>query len=257
MTSPGLAVVTGASSGIGAAFARDLALRGHSLLLVARRVDRLEALSVELATLGVEVRWVAADLATRDGRARCRDAVDAVGDPPAVVVLNAGFGSRGALDKLDRERELEMVRLNVEAVVDLACHVLPGMRSRRTGKLLIVSSAAAWQPLPFMATYGATKAFELHFAEAIRQELRGTGVQVIAVCPGPTRTEFTTVAGEAGLPRWIPQERAEDAVRATWRALDRGKAHVATGRLARLTIGCARILPRRLVVRAAAMMGPK
>ena len=257
MDAPGLAVVTGASSGIGEAFARDLARRGHSLLLVARRAERLETLAAELSTAGREVRWVACDLATDGGRDRCRAAVDEAGVPPAVVVLNAGFGSRGSIDQLDRERELQMVRLNVEAVVDLACHVLPGMRARGRGRVVIISSAAAWQPLPFMATYGATKAFELHFAEAIRQELRGTGVQVIAVCPGPTRTEFTTVAGDAGMPRWIPQERSEGVVRATWRALDRGKAHVATGRLARFTIGCARILPRRLVVRAAALLGPK
>jgi uncharacterized protein len=253
---PGLAVVTGASSGIGAAFARDLAARGYRLLLVARRADRLAELASELSGAAGAARWVDCDLSTADGLARCRAAVDEAGEP-SVVVLNAGFGTRGAIDQLDRERETAMVRLNVEAVVDMACHVLPAMRRRGSGRMIIVSSAAAWQPLPFMATYGATKAFELHFAEAIRQELRGTGIQVIAVCPGPTRTEFTTVAGEAGLPGWIPQETADGVVRATWRALDRGKAHVATGPLARFTIGCARILPRRLVVRAAGLMGPK
>ena len=139
MDAPGLAVVTGASSGIGEAFARDLARRGHSLLLVARRAERLETLAAELSTAGREVRWVACDLATDGGRDRCRAAVDEAGVPPAVVVLNAGFGSRGSIDQLDRERELQMVRLNVEAVVDLACHVLPGMRARGRGLILTLT----------------------------------------------------------------------------------------------------------------------
>lgn len=251
------ALVTGASSGIGEAFARDLARRGHRVLIVARRVDRLRALADELTkSAGVAAAWAACDLATPEGLAACRAAIDALEHPPSVVVLNAGFGSRGALSSLDRERETRMVRLNVEAVVDLACHVLGPMRERGSGDLIVVSSAAAWQPLPYMATYGASKAFELHLAEAVREEMRGTGVRVIAVCPGPTRTEFSTSAGDAGLPAWLPQEEPEGVVRATWRALDRGRAHVATGRLARLTIGAARMLPRRLVVRAASRFAP-
>ncbi|MBI2684224.1 MAG: SDR family oxidoreductase [Actinobacteria bacterium] len=255
---PGLAVVTGASAGIGRAYAESLAGRGHPLLIVARREDRLRDLAAELTSRhGVSVTVAVCDLATTDGMAACREAIDAWAGPVDVAVLNAGIGSRGALADLPREREVGMVRLNVEAVVDLAAHVVPGMRTAGRGTIVIVSSAAAWQPLPFMATYAATKAFELSFAEALRGELRPHGVRVIAVCPGPTATEFSTGAAGAGWLRWLPQERPSGVVDATWRALDRGKAHVATGSLARLAIGAARTFPRRLVVRVAGRLGPR
>ena len=171
--------------------------------------------------------------------------------PVATAILNAGFGSRGRIGELDREREVQMVRLNVEAVVDLASHVVGPMRSAGSGTIVIVSSVAGWQPLAYMATYGASKAFELSFAEALFEELRGTGVRVVAACPGPVRTEFSTAAGNPGATARFPHETAEGVVAATWRALDRGKSHVGTGRLARAMIGCSRLLPRRFVVRAA------
>ena len=195
----GPAVVTGASSGLGRAYAESLAARGHPLVAVARRADRLEELAAWARDRhGVETRIVAADLATEEGLALCREEIDR-GDVPEVVVLNAGFGSSGPLWTLDRARESEMVRLNCVAVVDLAAHVLPGMVERGRGALVVMSSAAAWQPVPFMATYAATKAFELHLAEALAEELRGTGVHAIAVCPGPTRTEFSLSGRRAGL----------------------------------------------------------
>lgn len=249
---PGLAVVTGASSGIGEAFAKSLASKGHPLLLVARREDRLRELSRTLAEgHGVEVGFCVADLATTQGRATCRDAIDAVGGDVEVAILNAGFGALGTIAEIDRERQTSMVALNCEAVVDLACHVLPGMTRLSRGTVVVVSSAAAWQPIPYMATYAATKAFELSFTEALAAELAGTGVRAIAVCPGPTRTEFSQASGTSYGTKFMPRETAEGVVEATWRALGRGRRRVATGWLAKVSTVLASVFPRRVVVGAA------
>ncbi len=247
----GLALVTGASSGIGRAFAERLAEYGHPLLLIARREERLRELSHQLAArFGVQAGFVAADLASADGRATAREAADRAG-AVEVLVLNAGFGAAGSVVAIGRERQAEMVALNCEAVVDLACHVLPGMVERGSGTIIVVSSAAAWQPIPFTATYAATKAFELHFAEALDRELDGTGVRVVAVCPGPVTTEFGEAAGFGPPSRWMPHESAEGVVNATLQALRQGRPRVATGWLAKVSTTAAAVLPRRLVVRAA------
>ncbi|MGD9694147.1 MAG: SDR family NAD(P)-dependent oxidoreductase [Thermoleophilia bacterium] len=250
MSVRGAALVTGASSGLGREFAVRLAARGHPLVLVARRQERLQELA---ASLPVEAGIVVADLATDAGLAAVRDAVDALGAPPEVAVLNAGFGSRGRFWELDREREARMVRLNAVAVVDTAAHVLPGMVGAGRGALVVVSSAAAWQPVPYTATYAATKAFELSFTEAIAEELRGTGVRALAVCPGPTRTEFSFAAGEKKAKWFIPFDDPAIVVRAALQALADGRPRAATGPVARGSMLAARVLPRRLVVRAAAI----
>jgi hypothetical protein len=248
----GLAVVTGASSGIGEAFARSLASKGHPLLLVARREDRLRELSRTLAERhDVEVGFCLADLATAQGRQTCRDAVDAVGGTIDTAVLNAGFGALGTVAEIGRERQASMIALNCEAVVDLACHVLPGMTERGRGTVIVVSSAAAWQPIPYMATYAATKAFELAFAEALAVELAGSGVRAIAVCPGPTATEFSQASGQSYGLKFMPRETSEGVVEATWKALARGRRRVATGPLAKASTVAAAIFPRRVVVSAA------
>ncbi len=255
MSSPrqALAVITGASSGIGRAFARHYAREGHPLLLIARREERLRDLALELANRhDVEVGFAAADLATPEGRRTAREAVDAV-RAVEVVVLNAGFGGVGAVADLSREHQTAMVAVNCEAVVDLATHVLPRLLAQRNGTIIVVSSAAAWQPIPHTATYAATKAFDLHFAEALANELRGTGVRCIASCPGPTRTEFGEVAGGSS-PSWTPPHTPEQVVRETVRALDRGRVRVATGIAAKVTTVAASILPRRLVVAVAGMI---
>jgi len=251
----GLAVVTGASSGLGRAYAESLAARGYPLMVVARREDRLRELAEwTRASHGVDAEVVVADLATEEGLAVCRAAIDAAASPPEVVVLNAGFGANGAVWEAGRERQSEMVRLNCVAVVDLAAHVLPGMVARGRGALVVVSSAAAWQPVPRMATYAATKAFELHLTEALAEELRGTGVRALAVCPGPTRTEFSLVTGGSSPGRWaIPFDDAGMVVRATWRALAAGRRRAATGPVSRGSMLASRILPRGRVLRAAAL----
>jgi short-subunit dehydrogenase len=144
-----------------------------------------------------------------------------------------------------------MVDLNCAATTDLVCHLVPQMVARGSGDIVIVSSAAAWQPSPYTATYAATKAFGLFLAEALHNELRGSGVRVVAACPGPVSTEFGRVAGTSGTSSRIPHERADGVVRATIRALGAGSPRVATGWLARITTWSAAILPRRLSVAAA------
>jgi short-subunit dehydrogenase len=251
---PGFAVVTGASSGIGRAFAESLAARGYPLVLVARREERLRALADRAGERhGVEARVVPADLTTDAGLAACRAAVDALPAPPAVLVLNAGFGTRGPLWALDRGRETDMVRLNCLAVVDLAVHALPGMVARGRGAVVVVSSAAAWQPVPHMATYAATKAFELAWTEALAVELRGTGVRALAVCPGPTRTEFSLAAGSEVSHWWIPFNDVDLVVRSAWRALAGGRRRAPAGLVSRGSMLASRILPRGLILWGAAL----
>lgn len=251
--SPGPALVTGASSGLGRAYAESLARRGHPLLLVARREERLRELAAWAEREhGVAARTLVADLATDEGLAATRDAIDA-GPPLGLAVLNAGFGDHAPVHAADRERLAAMVRLNCVAVVDLAAHVLPGMVARGAGAVVVMSSAAAWQPVPFMATYAATKAFELHLTEAIAAELRGTGVRALAVCPGPTRTEFGLHAGTGGTHWAIPFDDADLVVRATWRALEAGRPRAATGLVARGSMLASRLLPRGIIVRGAAI----
>jgi uncharacterized protein len=245
---PGPALVTGASSGLGRAFARALAARGHDLIVVARRRDRLDGLHAELvARHGVAVEIVACDLATDAGLTECRAAV--AGRDIAVAVLNAGFGSLGSFAEADREREDRMVRLNCMAVVDLARALVPRMRTRGRGQIMIISSAAAWHPVPYMATYGATKAFGLHFVRALAEELRGTGVGVLAVCAGPTATEFSRALGEdgrgggSGWPKLTPIDTAEQVVGRSLAAAEAGRSVVATGKIALLTYVATRVIP--------------
>src|SRR3954452_6311106 len=215
-------LVTGASSGIGAAIAQELASRGHSLALVARREERLQTLATELtSTHGVAVEVIAADLGEPAGRDRVADELRGRGRVVDVLVNNAGFGHQGDFATSPRERMLEMVNINVETVVDLTSRFLPGMVDRGRGSIINIASTAAFQPLPGSAVYAATKSFVLSFSEAIRTELRGTGVTVTAVCPGPVRTEFTEVAGFAGV-----EDRTPSAV---WMAPEDIAKHAVDG----------------------------
>jgi uncharacterized protein len=214
------ALITGASSGIGAGIARELAARGHGVTLVARREDRLRDLAMELASdHGIRAETHAADLADPPERDRLAARVAELGLDVGVLVNNAGFGGGGNLAGADRERMLEMTRLNCEALLDLQVRYLPGMVERGGGAVINVASTAAFQPLPGTAVYAATKAFVLSLSEATHSELRGTGVSVTALCPGPVKTEFVEVAGlgdaEENLPGifWTPVEQvAREAV---------------------------------------------
>ncbi len=249
---PAAALVTGASSGIGWAYAESLVQRGYEVIAVARREKRLRELVAELTDRGPgTVRYVVADLTKASGLQACRDALGP--NRVDVAVLNAGFGSLGPLIEADRRREADMVRLNCAAVVDLACDVLPEMVGRGRGAVIVVSSAAADQPIPFMSTYAATKAFGLHFTAALAEELRGTGVRAIAVCPGPVHTEFGAAAGAGSYQGPVPFSPVERVVERTWEGLRRGRVRVDVGPVAALTrVG--RPLPRALPTRVAAYL---
>lgn len=240
------ALVTGASAGIGAAFARALAARGHDLVLVARRRDRLAALAKEVAERhGAEAAVEAADLAEDADLARLAEAVAA--DAPDVLVNNAGFGTVGAFAELDPERELEEIRLNVVALVRLTRAALPGMRARGSGAVVNVSSLAGESAGPFTATYSATKSFVTRFSESLHEELRGSGVVVQALLPGFTRTEFQEVAGvdPGRVPgfAWLRPERVAEESLA---ALARGDALCIPGAGYRLLGGVTGLAPRGL-----------
>jgi short-subunit dehydrogenase len=194
------ALVTGASSGIGAAIAKELASRGYSIALTARREERLRSLATDLTTEhGVAAEAIACDLGDTAERERLADELRGRGRTVELLVNNAGFGHQADFATSPRERMVEMVRLNVEAVVDLTSRFVGPMVERGRGSVINIASTASFQPLPGSAVYAASKSFVLSFSEAIRTELRGSGVTVTAVCPGPVRTEFTDVAGFPGV----------------------------------------------------------
>jgi short-subunit dehydrogenase len=199
------ALVTGASSGIGAAIAKELASRGYSIALVARREERLRSLATDLTSEhGVAAEAISCDLGDPDERDRLADELRGRGRSVEVLVNNAGFGHQADFATSPRERMVEMVRLNVEAVVDLTSRFMGPMVERGRGSVINIASTAAFQPLPGSAVYAASKSFVLSFSEAIRTELRGSGVTVTAVCPGPVKTEFTEVAGVGGVEERTP-----------------------------------------------------
>jgi short-subunit dehydrogenase len=242
--------VTGASSGIGAAMARELAARGHGLTLAARRADRMRDLADEISSRhGVRVEVVAADLADADERERLAGAIEETGLAVQILVNNAGFGAFGDFAELARDLQREMVRLNVEAVVDLQARYLPAMVERGRGAVINVASTAGFQPLPANATYAATKAFVLNLSEATHEEVKGKGVTLTCVCPGPVRTEFVEVAGRPGAEDrtpgfvWItPEQVAAQAVRGA----KHGTRVVVPGMLNRATTVVGRHAPRAL-----------
>ena len=219
-------LITGASSGIGAEIARELAARGLGVTLVARREERLRELADEIAeAYGVEAEVVTGDVSSERGRKKITSEVEARGLTVEVLVNNAGFGSGGRFTKLDAAKETSMVRTNCEAVAALTGHYLPEMASRGRGAVLNVASLIAFQPVPFQATYGATKAFVLSFTDALHEEMRGTGVTVTAVCPGPVHTEFGEQGGFGGADERIPEAlwlEADRVARDAVRALENG-----------------------------------
>ncbi len=189
-------LITGASSGFGEEFARQIAARGGHVLLTARSLDKLEALARELGGRGgVQARALRGDLAAEGGAAALVRAVDATGLPITHVINNAGFGSAGPFNDLPAEREAEMVRVNCEALTVISRHFLPQLCARGEGGIIHLASVASFQPTPYMATYAATKAFVLSLSLALAEESRKSGVKVMALCPGPVATGFQSAAG--------------------------------------------------------------
>jgi short-subunit dehydrogenase len=191
MRNRGLAVVTGASAGIGEEFARQLAARGFHLLLVARREDRLRALAEQVAPAAI----LAADLTRPEGVDRLLETIDAGGHAPALLVNNAGRGYYGAALDEPGTATLEMLRLNIEALTRLSLEVGRRMAEQGSGGVINIASTAAYQPVPYLAVYAATKAYVASFSEALAAELVGKGVRVFTVSPGATRSEFASAAG--------------------------------------------------------------
>lgn len=246
------ALITGASSGIGEAFARRLARGAHDLVLVARRKDRLDRLAVELsAERGVTAEVIAADLTADAGVSLVEERLRS-GDVD-LLVNNAGFGTIGEFTQLSLEREIEELDLNVRALMRLTHAAMKAMVPRGQGAIINVASTAAFQPIPYNATYSATKAFVLHFSEALHQEAKAQGVTVTCLCPGPVRTEFQQAAGidERSLPSMVWMD-ADAVVESALSASRRGRAIVVPGALNTAAATGTRFLPRFLVRRLAA-----
>jgi uncharacterized protein len=246
------ALITGASGGIGEAFARQLATRHMDLILVARSEGALGALAVELAEAhGIRTHVLVADLAVPGAAQRLYDDLTALGWPVDLLVNNAGYGKAGTFAALPFDVQSRMVHLNVNTVVELAHLFLPAMIERRRGGIINLGSTASFQPVPFMAVYGATKAFVLSFSEALAQEVARHGVHVMALCPGGTATGFQETAGV-----WEDQRAsmpsAGEVVAAALDAFGRGKRVYIPGFMNKLTAFVAgRLMPRRWVTRAA------
>ena len=250
--SAGVALVTGASAGLGVDFARQLSAKGKRLVLVARRKDRLDALAAELGN----ARAVEADLSLPDAADRLMTDLASHGEHVELLVNNAGFGLAGRFAKLDSKRQRQMIDLNCGALIELAHAVLPSMIERKSGAILNVASTAAFQPGPGMAVYFATKAFVLSFSEALHEEMRKQGVVVTALCPGPTATESGEVAGwkPAGPSAKIFVDMAADSasvVRAGLEGLEKGRAIVIPGAMNKSTAQAHRFFPRSWVRKAA------
>lgn len=245
-------LITGASSGIGAAFARRLAADGHNLLLVARSEEKLIMLCNELGRVPESIRaqYVALDLSKAEAPRQLFEETQKRGLEINLLINNAGFGSMGDFDKLDLAVELNMIDLNVRALVELTHLFLAPMRERKSGGIMNVASTAGFQAVPFMATYAATKAFVLLFTEALWEENRPHGVKVMALCPGATDTNFF-VASQMERPPARVSQIPEDVVDAALRGLKRGKSSVVSGWTNYLMIETQRAVPRRLLLRAA------
>jgi uncharacterized protein len=248
-------VITGASSGIGAEFARALTGRGYGVTLVARREDRLRELA---EALGPTADVHACDVTDPNARKGVADALGAAGKTVAALVNNAGFSTSGPFIKSERERELEMVRTNIEAVVDFCALFAPGMAERGSGGILNVASTASFQPIPMQAGYAATKAFVLSFTESLHAELAGTGVAVTALCPGPVKTEFVDVAEIPDAERMpgVFWTDAADVAEAGVRGLERGKRVVIPGAFNRASAIGGSLAPRSVYLRVASRVHP-
>jgi short-subunit dehydrogenase len=251
-------LITGASSGIGEAFARRLAARGENLVLVARSEDKLKSLCEELAQAhNVHAQYVAADLTEEDAPNGLFAETERRGLQVETLINNAGFGSMGDFAALDLARELEMIDLNVRALVALTYLYLKPMRERKSGTIINVASTAAFQGVPFMATYAATKAFVLSFSEALWDENRPLGVHVMALCPGVTETNFFAAARTDKPPMRVAQT-ADEVVDTALNGLKRRKSHIISGWTNYIMTESERLVPRWIVARIAGKaMRPK
>lgn len=251
---PGTALVTGASTGLGAEFAAQLAARGHDLVLVARSADRLQLLAEQLrAAHHIEVHVITQDLTAPDAVTRITAGLAAAGRTVDLLVNNAGFGTAGRFEEIPDGRDQDQLMVNVVALVGLTRALIPGMLDRGHGGIVNVGSTAGFQPSPYFATYSAGKTFVLNFSLALRAEYRDRGIRVLALCPGPTRTSFFDTVGEQAAlgGKLMP---ADAVVHAALRGLDRGKAYVVPGLGNALGAHLTPRRPRRLVTAIAKLI---
>ena len=239
-----VALVTGASAGLGVEFARQLSGRGYRLVLAARRRERIKSLAREVGC----ARAVAVDLSKPNAAAKLMADIEGNSETVDLLVNNAGFGLIGRFATLDAERQREMIDLNVGTLTDLCRAVAPNMIERKSGAILNVASTAAFQPGPKMAVYFATKAFVLSLSEALHEELKPHGIKVSCLCPGPTRTEFGEVAGFGGNSLFDRVAMtAERVVEIGLKGLERNRAVVVAGPINRIGAASTRFAPRSVV----------
>jgi uncharacterized protein len=253
-----LALVTGASAGIGRELADILAREGHDLVLVARREPELTDLARELKERhGADSRVLTADLSAPDAATQLVESLGA-GTAVDVLVNNAGFGGHGAFAERDRDEEMRMIAVNVTALTDLTKQLVPGMVARGRGRILNVASTAAFQPGPFMAVYYATKAYVLSFSEALHEELSGTGVTVTCLCPGVTKTEFQKVAGveEVPLTQGPLSMTARAVAESAYSGLAKGRRLVIPGVHNKVGVQAVRLSPRAAILKVVRRLHP-
>jgi uncharacterized protein len=253
MLQPTYALVTGASSGIGECFARALAARGRNVVLLARSKDKLESLAAELrgAHSGL-AEALPFDLSAVDAAAEVARVLGERRLEIDLLVNNAGFGARGYFWKLALDRQLQMLRLNTQALLELTYRLLPPMIERRQGAIINVSSTASFQPVPYTTAYAATKAFVTSFSLGLAEELRECGVRVVTLCPGGTRTNFFEASryGQRDLPGGL--QPAEEVVEEAMRQLDRGSGLVVPRLFNKASVFVQRLVPRSVVLRTTA-----
>jgi uncharacterized protein len=251
-----LALVTGASSGIGRELARELARDGHDLVLSARRAAPMQALAAEFERQGANATVVAADLSRPGAAAELAGAVEARGLHVEVLINNAGLGALGRFDRADPVRIGQMLNVNIVALTELTRLLLPGMVARGRGRIMLVASTAGFLPGPGMAVYFATKAYVLSFGEAIAQELRGSGVTVTTLCPGATATDFFAVAGsEHGVVRAMMSAAA--VARIGYRGLKAGRRVVVAGLHNRVLAIGSRLAPHAVTLPVVSALMPR
>lgn len=242
-------LITGASSGIGEAFARKLASQGENVLLVARTENKLASLCNELGRASdVNAQYVALDLMGNDAPAKLFEETEQRGLEVDMLINNAGFGSMGDFTTLPLEKELEMVDLNIKALIALTHYFLKPMRERGRGSIINVASTAGFQPVPYMTTYAATKAFVLSFSDALWEENRAHGIQVMALCPGVTDTNFLA-ASEMDRPPMRVSQTPEQVVETALKGMKRGRGHIISGWTNYFLTESERFVPRSFVAR--------
>lgn len=244
-------IITGASAGIGTAFAHQLANKGHGLILVARRKDRLEGLAHSLKQdHGIEADVITCDLSAPEGPSHVLEQVEAQGWSISGLINNAGFGQRGAFAEAPVQRQLDMIQVNIASLISLTHKMLPKLSGKKEAFIINVASTAAFQAGPGMATYFATKAFVLSFSEALREEVAPRKITVSALCPGATDSEFATIADMADTMVFKSGTMTSDAV-ARYALDNRHKAIVIPGMMNKITVWSTKFFPRSVARKTA------